>query len=1093
MDNRIKKRFALITTTCVSIAVAFTFCFSNLDSNSVFSRANSNEVWTHYLGVAPTLNEKGTREYWISCSSNEHQFVAPVGVTIREGSALSRSFVNSLANDDDRLVPSYTEIMGFEDGNVPTHVTPKQNISSLTIVDDGTEGNKCLKITVSGSDYGVYFSKQYLDAVFADSSVVAINFDAKGSIASSNFRAKIAGSNTTYEQNDSVYGLDTNWKKFSFKREYYDAYISGDAMIFGGGMTNGNYVLVDNIVPVTEDLTSFGFENGYLNTSTRIYNSAGHSNSQPAPEQTLKLLPDSACTISNMGFDYEDKTEGNRSFRFDKTNGYLAIYLSTAIKNAMGDGVLKFDFKTTVVINSNPSVKNATNGVNQPLGGDGYKLVNNEWLTIVIPASGVSSDGRFLILQGSTGGTMHIDNIRFEYYETTINLESLNRDIYISDTTGSTLFPTKRAPSAISALSVDGVSVSTSNIKSFSSSGINLSNQYLSTLSSGDHKIIISYYFNSNHVVEETYYQNVYFGTLKSSETVSTTYGSADYYTLPGNYTDLYRIVCNGVDIPFERINSGSNYQGTTYKVPCASLVEALPTINNQKSSGSIVLHIFTLNEIFRQPITVNLTTTTVKTVTQYNGGDIPSFYYSSTRHGYNTSTEYETYLSVDNLNEYLNGGNEIIYEQTLHVGANVTSLSTQIQYLFANAAKLGKKVMISDDAFTTLGREESTLIGRNITVGSSTLYFSNTSELDAYVTNRLNIYINNSACYGVNVGDEETYKQLVGGYTDLMHSIHRCLTALNREDFYVNCNLQPRSATKEVMTGVSGSSTTDADYLTYLNAYVQASGNDYISYDYYPLGNGNFASGYGVGEYVLRNLIQVAQVAKDNNLKVHVITQTFSPGHSSNTLLLNSEDVSYLNNMLMAFGVRQISYFTFFHRGSSTGSETWLADGCPMTADGNRTNLYYYMQAQRKQIKEMAPVINCFDFEWFYIYRASTSSNRINNPPAYTYLYNNKPYSTSNYHQLISVGAPSKGWTSVTGLVNSDTGQYMYTAQNILKNKDQASVLQTIQLNFNSNVSYFAIYENGSVRIVNAVANGSNKKLSLELSSGHTAFIVAY
>ena len=683
MRSRAKKRIALFITIISSLSVALVFCFVNLRSESLFSKANTNEVWTHYLGVAPTLTEKGTREYWISCSTNSHQFIAPTGVTIREGSALSRTFVNSLPSDDDRLVPSYTEIMGFEDGNVPTHVTPKQNISSLTIVNDGTEGSKCLKITVSGSDYGVYFSKQYLDAIFADSKVVAINFDAKGSIASSNFRAKIAGANTTYECNNSLYGLDVNWKKFSFKREYYDAYLTGDAMIFGGGMTNGNYVLVDNIIPVVEDLTSFGFENGYLNTSTRQYMSAGHSNSQPAPEQIFKLLPDSACTISNMGFDYIDKTEGNRSLKFDKTNGYLAIYLSTAIKNAIGEnGVLKFDFKTTVAINSNPSVKNATDGMNQPLGGTGYQLKKDEWLTLVIPSSGITSDGRFLILQGSTGGTMHFDNIRLEYYENTINLDSLNRDIYITDTSASTLFPTKRIPSGISSITVDGVSVSTSNVSSFGSSGINLSNQYLSTLSSGDHKIVISYYYDSTHVVEETYYQNVYYGTLRSSVSVSTSYGSADYYTLPDEYTDLYRIVCNGVDIPFERISPGSYAgQGKTYKIPYASLVEALPTVNNQKSSGTIVLHIFTLNEVFRQPITVNISTATVKTVTQYNGGDIPSFYYSSTRHGYNTSTEYEIYLSPDNLNEYFNGGNEIIYEQCLHVGTGATTLSTYIHH----------------------------------------------------------------------------------------------------------------------------------------------------------------------------------------------------------------------------------------------------------------------------------------------------------------------------------------------------------------------------------------------------------------------------
>ncbi len=1047
-------------------------------------------MWRHYSGVAPTLNERGTKEYWVSCSTNEHIFSAPIDVTIQEGPALSRSFVNALSNDDDRLVPSYTEIMGFEDGNVPTYVTPKQNISSLSIVNDGTEGNKCLKITVSGSDYGVYFAKEYLDAVFSNPDIVAINFDAKGSIASSNFRAKINGNNITYEQNNTNYGLDTKWKKFSYTRDYYNAYASGDAMIFGGGLTSGNYVLVDNIVPVTENLTSFGFENGFYNTSSKIYMSAGHSNSEPASEQILKLLPDSACSLSNIGFDYSDKTEGNRSFTFTKTNGYIAICLSTAIKESLGDNsYVKFDFKTSVTINSNPSVKNATDGKNNPLGGTGYQLKANEWITIKLFSTDcLSSDGRFLIIQGSTAGTIHIDNIRFEYYEKEQNTSILNRDIYIENASGTTVFPTKKTPIGVSEVEIDGSLISNSNVSSINSTGVSLNNSFLSSLSRGDHKIIISYYYSRENVVSETYYQNIYFGTLKSTINVTTNYGSADYYTLPDSYTDLYRIVANGVDVPFERINGGN-----TYQVPCASLVEALPTINGYKSSGTITLFIFTINDLFRLPVNVNITTSAVKNFTKYNDGQISSFYYSSTQHGYDSANEYQDYLSLDKLNEYYNGGNEIIYEQYLHVGANHNSLMPQLKYLLNNANTLGKKVLLSDDAFTLLARSTVPLIGNDVTVGSATLHFNNTSELDSYVTNRLNMYINYPACYGVNVGDEEGYNQLINGYSDLMHSIHRCLTSLNKEDFYINTNLQPMSASTETMTGNStGSGNVETDYRTYLNAYIEASGNDYISYDYYPLGNGNSFNKEGIGPYVLRNLLLVAQVAKENNLKVHVITQTYSFNHSSNTLILNSEDVSYLNNMLMAFGVKQICYFTFYHRGS-TGTETWNADGCVMTSDGTRNDLYYYMQAQRAQIKEMGPVLGNFEFEWFYIYRASTSTNRIINPSAYSYLYSNRPYSSSSYQMLKNVASPSKSWISVTGLRNSSSGEYMYTVQNLHRKPDQSSVSQNITLNFDVSINYFVIYENGSLRIVDATTYNSYKRLTLTLSSGHTAFIMAY
>ena len=1091
-----KRSLKILLSLSAPLLTVFSIVFS-LGNNLVLNTRGT-ELWTHYKGVAPGLSKKGTKEYWVSCLTSEHVFTEPEGATIQEGETLSRAFIDALPENDDRLVPSYVEIMGFEDGNVPSHVTKKQNISSLEIVNDGTEGSKCLKITVSGSDYGVYFSKSYLDTVFANPDIVAINFDAKGSIHSSNFRARIASSNITYENNNTPYGLDTEWKKFSFKRSYYEAYVNGDAMIYGGGMTSGNYVLIDNVVPVTKDLDSFGFENGYLDTSNRIYRSAGHSNNDPAPEQIFKLIPESNtgssgyCELSDLGFDYTDKTEGNRSFKFTKTNGYVMVYLSTAIKTALGDnGYVRFDFKTPVAINSNPSVANIRDGQNHPLGGAGYQIPKDTWMTFTIPAStGITSDGRFLIIQGSTPGTMHFDNIRLEYHESVYNLSSLNRNIYIEDASASTLFPTKRTPIGVASVLVDGTAIDNSNVVSFDSTGLRLANSYLSGLSVGDHKFVISYYYTDfSHVVEETYYQNVYFGTLKDAVNISTSYGSPDYYTLPGNYTNLYRITANGLEIPFERIDGGS-----TYKVPHASLIEALPTSNGQKSSGSLVLFIFTINALYRLPITLSFTTANVKTVTQYDGEQMPAFYYSSTQHTYDVSTEYETYLSTDKLNECFNTGVDILYEQKLHVGSSATSLSTQLQYLLNNAAKLSKKVILSDDAFTELGRKTTSLIGTDITVGSATKHFNNTSELDAYVTSRLNLYINYSSCYGVNVGDEEGYDQLIHGYSDLMHSIHRCLTALNREDFYLNTNLQPMSATAETTTGGSGSGNVETDYRTYLNAYIQASGNDYISYDYYPLLNGNafkpstFSTAPGVGPYTIRNLLLVAQVAKENGLKVHVVTQTFSPSHSSNTLILNSEDVAYLNTMLLAFGVDQICYFTFYHRGD-TGSESWNADGCVMTADGQRNDLYYSMQAQREQIRAFSPMMSNFEFEWFYIDRYNTS---LINPEAYSYLYSNKPYSSTTYHQLQG-WTVDKSWISLTGLYSDEYSQYMYTVQNIHKNKNQDSKMQSITLKFDSSVQYFAVYEGGSVRVVTASTSNSYKVLNLSLSSGHTAFVVPY
>ena len=1262
---------AMMATFITTLAVAFIFANPFSEDTYGYLRANSNELWNHYNGVPSTFEKKGIKEYWISCNSHEIVFSAPASDNIHNQGTPSDSFINSLADNDSRLLKRTWQPLSFATASDADKIfSVRNNFAIKQIVDDSYAPDydgKVLKLTFKDGTADFMLNEAYLDQVFGNTSVTALEFNAKVD-STTNYKDVSYRSQATtirYEGNGAAqFGFNTTWKTFSYPRSAYEAFkndpnkaTANRNTFLWNGVTYATFELyLDNFHPVTRTLDWTGFEQGRHNTDAKYF-----SYRQSSGEEVFYAMSENSSTVLNWTYDETIKSEGGRSVKISRAaseNVYFGLRRDvlawdTLLPNSSSN--LSFDFRSSSTLNCNASVSSILICQNTKLSsGTNFQIPKDTWVRIVIPkskidrniifsfsggavcdfwvdniqfntdsgcfedetlmqtnlnnwtyngeyvnannhtnvdyaavrtlritgangnvrhvgvsnlrksegnkslwvdvingssevafylssnaktwltnnvnstvsfdiyrtstgalnactngnrealaqpasntwkhydlsASDLTADGRFYIIQGSAAiGDWYIDNIQYEAHdvlEDAINTSVLNRDIYVDNTSNTTFFPTNRVPTGVSGLVVDGDSASGNNISSFDSTGLYVSNSYLSTLDDGEHKMLITYY-SHNRIVTETFYQNVYYGTLKSAISVSTSYGSADYYTLPDTYTNLYRIVtADGKDVPFERMNGGN-----TYSVPHASLVEALPTVDGYKSSGSITLFIFTIDQIYRLPVTVNISKTAVKSITNYNDDPITSFYYSSTQHAFDNS-EYETYLSLEKLNEYFNGKNDIIYEQHFHVGANHNSLTTQMQYLLNNANTLGKKVILSDDAFTLLGREESSLIGRDITLGSSTVHFNNTTELDSFVTNRLNLYINHPACYGVNVGDEETYNQLVNGYSDLMHSIHRCLTALNREDFYVNCNLQPMSASALTMTGnESGSGNVETDYRTYLEAYVAASGNDYISYDYYPLGNGNSFGGVGVGPYVLRSLVLVAKVAKEHGLKVHVVTQTYSFSHSSNTLILNSEDVSYLNNMLMAFGVKQICYFTFYHRGD-TGSETWNANGCVMTSDGVRNDLYYYMQAQRAQIQEMGPILGNFNFEWFYITRASSSSNRLISHEAYTYLYSNRPYATNNYQQLKSFGNPSKAWTSLTGLYNSVTGEYMYTAQNLYRKKDQSSTSQTVELRFDASVNYFAIYENGSVRIVYP-SKDSYSRITLTLSSGHTAFIIPY
>ena len=58
-------------------------------------------TWVHYSQKAPTSSEDGIREYWVSCSTHEHQFTAP-----GEGDVVDYNVYDTsgFAVDDDRLI-----------------------------------------------------------------------------------------------------------------------------------------------------------------------------------------------------------------------------------------------------------------------------------------------------------------------------------------------------------------------------------------------------------------------------------------------------------------------------------------------------------------------------------------------------------------------------------------------------------------------------------------------------------------------------------------------------------------------------------------------------------------------------------------------------------------------------------------------------------------------------------------------------------------------------------------------------------------------------------------------------------------------------
>lgn len=310
-------------------------------------------------------------------------------------------------------------------------VSRSVNLSSVEIAEgEGIGGRNALKITIDQRhDFGLKINKDYLDDLFSDSNVKALSFIAKSSIHNNNFRHRTNATNVCYELNDLKYGLENYYKKFSFTREMYNNHNDAtDFVIYGGqpdrANVEGSVVYIDSFIFYEDDVMNVGptklsFENGCVDTTGGNFNYYSvYKDGNTLKTDKFFILKASSVELTDLTHSTEKATDGISSLSFKKNTGYIALYMGAAFTAAVEASTSKkfaFDIYATVGINSNPTVKNLTDGKNNPFTNQGGKLEANKWTTFVLDQSmytNSSDSGRFLIIQGSSGGTFYLDNFR---------------------------------------------------------------------------------------------------------------------------------------------------------------------------------------------------------------------------------------------------------------------------------------------------------------------------------------------------------------------------------------------------------------------------------------------------------------------------------------------------------------------------------------------------------------------------------------------------------------------------------------------------------------------------------------------------------
>ncbi len=182
--------------------------------------------------------------------------------------------------------------------------------------------------------------------------------------------------------------------------------------------TTGGTYAIDHFRSVSEEefnSAKYGFEAGagalrtdVLESENRFYYYAGADNQNKKISLNVK---GDGSTISNVRMDMENVHSGKYSLAFEKTNGYAFMSLantSSAMYEELKEG-FTFWIYSTVALNGE-TTGNFINGNGEKFGEEGIIVAANTWTQITVTATDINGSGRFLILDGSTAGTIYLDD-----------------------------------------------------------------------------------------------------------------------------------------------------------------------------------------------------------------------------------------------------------------------------------------------------------------------------------------------------------------------------------------------------------------------------------------------------------------------------------------------------------------------------------------------------------------------------------------------------------------------------------------------------------------------------------------------------------
>ncbi len=436
------------------------------------------------------------------------------------------------------------------------------------------------------------------------------------------------------------------------------------------------------------------------------------------------------------------------------------------------------------------------------------------------------------------------------------------------------------------------------------------------------------------------------------------------------------------------------------------------------------------------------------------------------------TIYEMADFRTVEKYEEYRACGMNTLFVQRTAPYTGEPWEGSQTQQVMQKSWKAGlKKVILVDERIFDLTKEKNGLIGEG-------KKFATEDELIAFLKDCIKDYRKEKGFYGVQLVDEPWYTQF-----EAIGQVFKAMKKIDKKIF-VHCNLNPLILPTLAYRIYSPGKDMYEMYENYLSDFVKHTDAPYVMYDTYPYHH--YPDKSYIDKFYFRGLEIAARVCKKYKKELHIVMQAFAMniGEKPYHFLPDKAVFEYQKNVMLGFGVKEFSYFTYWTKQANYKNGEMYIDGkAMMTRHGEKTKTYFTVQKINAELQKLAPVMKDFTY---------STDAFFAKPPLFirpTFL---EHIDSGKLTKITNVEL-EKETLLVCELYDKKQKNYMYVATNVCMpkgyKKKYKGEKQTTTFTFSAEYDTVDVYENGKWR-TEKLADG---KFTVSLDAGYGVILLPY